>query len=518
MKKLTILVSCFVLHASCFTLSAAVRHFHAVTVAEGESAVMSAEHALEVRTGNPSVAATTLRENEVSVLGTGIGNTDIFFSDSRGLFGDARVTVVPSYWSVLQRLFADDPEISIEIVGGRVVLSGSTASADTLKRVAEAKALDEARIIAQVSYSPEALQVIVQDFVNRSGATNITVTAIGREVCLNGKVFDLASAKALGERVKTFLSDFPQVIVNWENLRVYRQKIVLDIEFVDWNDTRAENLGMKLSDALKVTVGEGDLFGMTYDWTRDHSTESTRGSEYTTPTTSTDASGTTTTSGGLTRNSSHTRQGTKGRNTNLSFGNSSLVKSDGLSVTLNMAKNNGVARTTYHTQLATQSGEQVNFKNGGTMYVRTLAGANAAGDLTTFDYGYNITAMPVIFDPETLNLDFDIDYSSLDNAAQVENGDYSIKRYQTKSKYVLRPGETIVLSGFNSRTESVGKDGIPFLSRIPGLSWLFGNTQRSNNKVDTLLVVKVDWAIEDSDAAKAQLKEITDRKVDVEMP
>ena len=185
-------------------------------------------------------------------------------------------------------------------------------------------------------------------------------------------------------------------------------------------------------------------------------------------------------------------------------------------VKLNMLKQNGVAKKTYGTTLSTQSGEEVKFQNGGTHYMKTM-GNFSSGDVKEIEWGYNITAKPVIVDEETVNLDFNLEYSE-DLGVVRDTGDYDITKYQTKSRYVVRPGESIVLSGFNKTDEAENKDGIPFLSRIPGMQWLFGETKTHHEKQEKLLIVTINWQIEDSEGALRRLKALKDREVSVEMP
>ena len=496
--------------AAAASVSAAVRHFDPITLAEGASASVKVQGADDAKAGLVSVAGVIVRDKEVIVTGLGIGTTDIQVTDSRGVFADFKVTVVPSYWDVLAKIFEDDPEIGREVIGGKVILTGATANSETLERVNQAKALDPDRIVSQVTYSPEALKAIVTDFLRRSDATNITVNIVGREVCLSGKVFDPGVARSLSERVLKFLREFPGVTVNVENIRVYKQKILISIEFVEWNDTRAKNLGIKPPDSI---IANGN-FSYGYDWNRGLTDD--WGNNLSSGSTGTSGTGSGTEGGAVTKALQRSNEYANKLAQNLTM--KTGVEISDVKFTINLAKQNGVARKTYGTTLATQSGEPVTFKNGGTYYIKTQAGGLGSGDLKQFDYGYNIVATPVIIDRETVDLAFDLDYSNLDNAKVKAADDYSISRYATKSKYIVRPGETIVLSGYKEQSESDVKDGWPILSHIPILNWIFGNRNHHQEEKEMLLVVTTDWIIEDSDAALKRLEELKQREVDAEMP
>lgn len=515
---------------AALSASAAVRRLPEVAVAEGARVTLRGENAAEVRSADAAVATATLRNNEVSVSGTGIGCTELSFVDDRGVFAAAGVKVVPSYWEILGKLLADDPDIAVEIVGGKVVLSGSTANPETLRRVRDAKDLDPERILSQISYSSEALEVNVRGFLGRIGCSNITAKVVGHEVCLSGRVFDAASAQSLGERVRSFLSDFPLVNVNTADLKVYRQKIFISIEFIDWDDNRARDLGIKAPDA--ITAFASFTHGLNWDGSDSDSNTGTRNASGTSSSTSTAMSSSTSSSGSSSPQSSSmstsmrygTAEGSLGRqNDRVNESRSQFGYQGGANfgirefdVKLNMLKQNGVAKKTYGTTLSTQSGEEVKFQNGGTHYMKTM-GNFSSGDVKEIEWGYNITAKPVIVDEETVNLDFNLEYSE-DLGVVRDTGDYDITKYQTKSRYVVRPGESIVLSGFNKTDEAENKDGIPFLSRIPGMQWLFGETKTHHEKQEKLLIVTINWQIEDSEGALRRLKALKDREVSVEMP
>ena len=84
----------------------------------------------------------------------------------------------------------------------------------------------------------------------------------------------------------------------------------------------------------------------------------------------------------------------------------------------------------------------------------------------------------------------------------------------------MRPGESIMLSGYKYNNESETKKGTPWLSKIPWIGpYLFGNTENDVKMNEMLLVVTVNWALEDeTESTAARLNEMKDRKVEVEMP
>ena len=440
-------------------LRANVRELEPRTLHEGEAAYLTAPGAERARVSNAAVLSAVCREGgETELAGLQMGEATVTFFGGEGPVATLRVAVRPAYWEMLGRLFADDPEIRAEVAGGRVILTGATADVAALRRVKEAQALDPERIVSHVSVSPEALKALLGAFLRRNGQEGIRAELVGQEVCLSGQMYDQGQIDALGKKVQAFLAEFPGLTVNTGAMRVYKQKILIGIEFLSYDSTLARNLGVEISDAV------GADFDLTYT---------------------------------LHENLSGT-----------------ISSSEGLTARINTLKQNEVAKQLYATTLSTQSGEPAEFQSGGTLYKET-SDLYKTG-ITEIEYGYIIKARPTILDDKTVNLEFDLDLRTpIDDSV---SGDTDVSRYQTKSKYIVRPGESILLSGFNHWTEGGSKRGLPFLSRIPLVGGLFGSEGQDNTSRDILLVVTVDWAVEDTEGVRAKADALRARPVDVPMP
>ena len=503
--------------------AAVVRKLPALTVVENETISTDAMKATAVRTSNSAVCGAALRESgEAVVSGVRLGEAVLSYVDERGVFASRPVLVVPPYWEILTGMFSEDPEITIKIVGDKVVVNGATANVDTLRRAEQAKNLDTARIVAQVTYSTAQIGELVKDFLKRSNVTNVSVNVVGREVCLSGRMYDTQSIEQMKKRVTGFLQDFPGITVNTDELRIYKQKILISIEFVAYNDTLSRNLGF--SGPESVTAGFDWNIGYNLTRNRDRTSDRSANGGYNfvpeQPAEKDPATGQTTKEkvdahyemiDGLTS--------TRGRNKswNQDLSSSAGFSLSGVQATINLLKLNGAAKTLYSTTLSTQSGIEVEFQNGGTIHRSTTPGMGSSGDMVSIEYGYIIKATPLIVDANTVNLDFD-----LDNKQPISRNtaDIEISRYQTKSKYLVRPGESFMLSGYKYNNMSQNKKGTPWLSNIPWIGqYLFGNTNDEVEMNEMLLVVTVNWALEDdSEGTSLRLQEMKDRKVEVEMP
>ena len=477
--KLPILL--LALAASAVAGAASLRRLPSVVVAEGETASLDGQNAVGLQCANTAIASVTPPDGNKAILsGVRLGHTEITYLDERGPFAVRPVMVVPTYWEMLQKFFEDDPEVTIGIVGDKIVVAGQTANVDTLRKLDEARRFDADRLIVQVTYSETALSVLVKDFLDSIGQSGIDVKVLGREVCLTGRMFDRPSIVRVEERVRNFLKDFPGVSVNIDGLRIYKQKIIIDIELLSYNVKKARNLGVQTPGAVSVGLGET----MTWD-----------------PTGSFAGKGVRTFSGSVGGSSD------KGDST-------SQAKA-----AINMLKQNQAAKKLYSTQLSTQSGEEAVFQSGGTIHKVMEANQNST-TTKEIEYGFIIKTTPTIIDMNTVNLEFELDHKTPRAESTTSTQDLDIERYQTRSKYVVRPGETIILSGFKQTKSDVTKSGTPLLSRIPFIGKaLFGNRSGVNDDTDMLLVVTIDWALEnEAPEAIRRRDELRDRSVEIEMP
>ena len=470
-----------------------------------------------MRSSNPSVASVSAPDGAtVSVSGVRIGRAELTYLDALGPRATRTVSVVPAYWATLLKFFEDDPEVSVSVGGDKIILAGVTANPDTLRRARQATSFDSSgRIVNQVTSSTPAVADLVAEYLRELGRTNIVVTAVGHEICLSGRLYDAESIKLVGDRVKEFLKDFEGIGVNTDGLRVLKQRISLAIELLQYDVGKARNLGLKTPD--QVTARMNTSYNFTKARTR---TFEDKGSH--------DVGG---------KRSSQTKQSSDGSSwansgessaeNTFSFGRS-LSASHGfdykagasienVAVSVNLLKQNSVAKTVYHTTLSTQSGEEAEFQNGGTIH-RNTEGAYTS-DLKEIEYGFIVKAKPVIIDFETMALDISLDNKAPQGFDADSKKDIDVKRYQTHSKYIVRPGESIALSGFNQVSQSQTKDGTPFLSRIPWIGRLFQNVSDSSENTEMALIVTVNWVTEDETAAaNAARAKIADRKAEIEAP
>ena len=545
MKAMHLILFALAASVAAASPSAGLRRLPALVVVEGASADVKTDKAVLLKCSNTAVASVSLPNDGASVVsGLRLGTAELTYSDHRGPYAAQAVTVVPSYWETLLKFFEDDPEVSVSVSGDKVIVSGKTSSHETIRRVEQSKAFDPSRILSQVTFSVPAIGATLQAYLRHIGHSNVTATAVGNEICLSGRLFDRRSISNVVQRAGAFLRDFPGVGVNADGLKVFNQRIVLDIELIQYDVTKAENLGIQWPSAISA---EGKF---TYGWSascnraenagqnrnsarngaRDYSRTRSEGASATAeakdgddPAPDPQPSGNSMTdTRSLSQTLGNALSGADSVQRASEWKADTSASIDGVKMTVNLLKQNGVSKTLYKTSLATQSGEQATFQSGGTIH-RSTQGTFSGGDLKEIEYGFIIKSLPQILDDRTVALTVDLDNKQPVNYAPGSSSfdtDITVSRYQTRSQYMVRPGETILVSGFNRLDEADNKQGLPWFCRIPWIGeWLFGSTVTRNNTSEVVLVVTVNWAVENQDEESVKRRdELRDRKTEIGMP
>ena len=539
MKAMHLILFALAASVAAASPSAGLRRLPMLVVVEGASADVKTDKAVLLKCSNTAVASVSLPNDGASVVsGLRLGTAELTYSDHRGPYAAQAVTVVPSYWETILKFFEDDPEVSVSVSGDKVIVSGKTSSHETIRRVEQSKAFDPARILSQVTFSVPAIGATLQAYLRHIGHSNVTATAVGNEICLSGRLFDRRSISNVVHRAGAFLRDFPGVGVNADGLKVFNQRIVLDIELIQYDVTKAENLGIQWPSAIsaegKFTYGwsvsrnRTENSGRNRNSSRNNTWENSRTISEGTPAPAADGDDPQPAGNSLTdtRTLSQVLGDAVSGADSVQRGNEwkadTSASIDGVRMTVNLLKQNGVSKTLYKTSLATQSGEQTTFQSGGTIH-RSTQGTFSGGDLKEIEYGFIIKSLPQILDDQTVALTVDLDNKQPVNYAPGSSSmdtDITVSRYQTRSQYMVRPGETILVSGFNRLDEADNKQGLPWFCRIPWIGeWLFGNTVTRNNTSEVVLVVTVNWAVEKtSEESVKRADELRDRKTEIGMP
>lgn len=101
----------------------------------------------------------------------------------------------------------------------------------------------------------------------------------------------------------------------------------------------------------------------------------------------------------------------------------------------------------------------------------------------------SITISPMVSGNEHITLDILAEFSNF-NPPTIQNAPPGNKTRKFESKIRVRNEEVIILGGLEETTKSEGGSGIPLLSRIPILKWLFSSKTKSKSDNHLIVFIK----------------------------
>lgn len=118
---------------------------------------------------------------------------------------------------------------------------------------------------------------------------------------------------------------------------------------------------------------------------------------------------------------------------------------------------------------------------------RTVVPTTLRNDLTPVETGIHLMFKPTI-GLETVNLDLALDWSDLNGFD--DQGVPQISKRKFDSRFRLGFNDELVLGGFRRQVSVKSHQGVPLLSRIPVLGYLFGGESQQNKSTQVVVVVK----------------------------
>ena len=148
---------------------------------------------------------------------------------------------------------------------------------------------------------------------------------------------------------------------------------------------------------------------------------------------------------------------------------------------LDIASRHGWAKVLKQATIVTSNGVNATFENGGEQLYSVTQGLTVG--VQKVQFGAEVTVLPT-YNPDTKNLDVKLnaDVSDLTSAA---SGSTLPGRITSKlqTQISLKLGQALVLSGIRSKSQTTTRSGLPGLSDIPILGFLFGS--HSNSELET---------------------------------
>jgi general secretion pathway protein D len=106
------------------------------------------------------------------------------------------------------------------------------------------------------------------------------------------------------------------------------------------------------------------------------------------------------------------------------------------------------------------------------------------------DIGIILKVKPQVNDSGLVSLEISQEISSVGASAKIAGQDFSsIDKTETSTNLVAQDGETIIIGGLIREDVNKSRSGIPFLSRIPILGYLFGNTIDETTRTELIILL-----------------------------
>lgn len=137
------------------------------------------------------------------------------------------------------------------------------------------------------------------------------------------------------------------------------------------------------------------------------------------------------------------------------------------------------------------------------------------------DIGIILKVKPQINDSGLINLQIAQEVSTYRTIKLYANEDQIIlDKTEATTNLVVKNGQTIVIGGLIREDDSKAREGIPWLSKIPILGYLFGNTTKENNRTELVILLTPYIVKDQQDVAAVTNKyadQITDKYISKEL-
>ncbi|MHB8882242.1 MAG: type IV pilus secretin PilQ [Thermodesulfovibrionales bacterium] len=142
------------------------------------------------------------------------------------------------------------------------------------------------------------------------------------------------------------------------------------------------------------------------------------------------------------------------------------------------------AKTLSSPKILTMDNEAATIQQGSTFYIPTVSQSGTTSTPVTATLSLSVT--PKITPDGYIQLKVTATDNSLQPGTAGAEAVVNTKSLNTQA--LVKNGETLVLGGIYRRDESTSQDGVPILSKIPGLGWLFKTRTFSGPDIKELLI------------------------------
>ncbi len=186
------------------------------------------------------------------------------------------------------------------------------------------------------------------------------------------------------------------------------------------------------------------------------------------------------------------------------FGN--IASTRQLDIQLSAMEDSGQGRILSSPRVLTMDNKEARISSGTEIFVQTAvlsgtstgtstgtsggtsSGTSGVSGVTKIDAKLELVVTPHITPDNQVVMHVRVDKKEPDYNRQVQ-GIPPLTTRTAETDLLVKDGETIVIGGIYTRNESVGSKGIPLLSRIPILGWLFKKETKVDNQSELIVFI-----------------------------
>ncbi len=157
---------------------------------------------------------------------------------------------------------------------------------------------------------------------------------------------------------------------------------------------------------------------------------------------------------------------------------------------LQAAEKEGKVKIISQPKLVTQNNKQGKILSGQKIPYPSQQGGSAGGAITVAfaDANLELDVTPQITNDGTILMDLKVEKAEADFSRTVQ-GTPTILRKSITTTVLVRDGGTAILGGVYTNNNSNGTTGVPFLSKLPLIGWLFRSKTTSESNAELLIFI-----------------------------
>ncbi|RRV10680.1 type II secretion system protein GspD [Pseudomonas sp. v388] len=168
--------------------------------------------------------------------------------------------------------------------------------------------------------------------------------------------------------------------------------------------------------------------------------------------------------------------------------------SSNLQVALHALETNGRTQVLSAPSLVVMNNQQAQIQVGDNIPISQTTVNTSTSDttLSSVEYvqtGVILDVMPRINPGGLVYMDIQQQVSDADTTTTDSNGNPRISTRSVSTQVAVQSGQTVLLGGLIKQDNAESVSAVPYLGRVPGLKWLFGNTSKSKNRTELIVLI-----------------------------